>query len=58
MGDVAGGALEGMAVARAKKIALPPGSDTIVSTIQGVPPIAKSSMLQDLERGGASSCRG
>ena len=46
------GVLEAMAVARAKGVALPPGLfDTIIGNIQGLPPEAKSSMLQDLERG-------
>jgi 2-dehydropantoate 2-reductase len=45
-------AVEAMAVARAKGIALPSSvfSDMIVN-LQGLPPGAKSSMLQDLERG-------
>jgi 2-dehydropantoate 2-reductase len=46
------GLLEAMAVARAKKIPLPAGLfDTIVSTVQGLPGHARSSMLQDIERG-------
>jgi 2-dehydropantoate 2-reductase len=44
--------LEGMAVARKKGIALPAGVfDEIVTMMQGLPPQAKSSMLEDLERG-------
>jgi 2-dehydropantoate 2-reductase len=44
--------IEGMAVARAKGVALPPTifHDT-VATVHGLPSHAKSSLLQDLERG-------
>jgi len=45
-------ALEAMAVARAKGIALPTQVfDEMIVNLQGLPPGAKSSMLQDLERG-------
>jgi 2-dehydropantoate 2-reductase len=44
--------LEGMAVAHAKGISLPPRVlDEIMSMLQTLPPQAKSSMLEDLERG-------
>ena len=44
--------LEGMAVARAKGIALPARVfDELGSMAQSLPPPAKSSMLEDLERG-------
>jgi 2-dehydropantoate 2-reductase len=44
--------LEGMAVARAKGIALPASVfDEIGAMAQSLPPTAKSSMLEDLERG-------
>jgi 2-dehydropantoate 2-reductase len=44
--------LECMAVAHAKSIQLPPGVlDEIMSMVHGLPPQAKSSMLEDLERG-------
>ena len=44
--------LEGMAVARAKGIVLPPSVfDGLRSMAQSLPPPAKSSMLEDLERG-------
>ena len=44
--------LETMAVAHARGISLPPRVlDEIVTMIQGLPPQAKSSMLEDLERG-------
>ena len=44
--------LEVMAVARKKGIALPARVlDEIVTMMQGLPPQAKSSMLEDLERG-------
>jgi len=44
--------LEAMAVARAKGVALPPSVfDDMIVNLQGLPPGAKSSMLQDLERG-------
>jgi 2-dehydropantoate 2-reductase len=45
-------ALETMAVARAKGVALPARVfDDMIANLQGLPPNAKSSMLQDLERG-------
>ncbi len=44
--------LEAMAVARAKGVALPTAVlDEIGTMAQGMPPTAKSSMLEDLERG-------
>jgi 2-dehydropantoate 2-reductase len=44
--------MEVMAVAHARQIALPPNLfNRIVSQVQELPPQAKSSMLQDLERG-------
>src|SRR5262249_1731537 len=44
--------LETMAVARAKRVALPEGVfDEIMTMVQQLPPQAKSSMLEDLERG-------
>jgi 2-dehydropantoate 2-reductase len=46
------GMLEGMAVARARGIALPLSVlDDLVPSLQRLPPHAKSSMLDDLERG-------
>jgi 2-dehydropantoate 2-reductase len=45
-------ALESMAVARAKGVALPSSAfDDMIVNLEGLPPGAKSSMLQDLERG-------
>jgi 2-dehydropantoate 2-reductase len=44
--------VEGIAVARARGVALPPTIFAdIVRTVQGLPSHAKSSLLQDLERG-------
>jgi 2-dehydropantoate 2-reductase len=45
-------ALETMAVARARGVALPPRVfDDMITNMNGLPPGAKSSMLEDLERG-------
>jgi 2-dehydropantoate 2-reductase len=45
-------ALETMAVARAKGVTLPPGvMDDMITNLNSLPPTAKSSMLEDLERG-------
>jgi 2-dehydropantoate 2-reductase len=45
-------ALETMAVARARGVTLPPGvMDDLVNNLNSLPAGAKSSMLEDLERG-------
>ena len=50
---------ETMAVAHAKGVAVPADSRRVMTMRdKALPPQAKSSMLEDLERGRRSSCRG